>query len=66
MTRTPHADRPEVRAEFCTCERDGEGEIVRSYLITRDDLGRVTSKKWITDYNLYCKLHGWDVQPSPF
>lgn len=66
MTRTPHANRPEVIATWCTCEKDGEGEIVRECIETRDELGRLTSRTWYRQTDPDCKLHGDQAQPAPF
>jgi hypothetical protein len=66
MTRIPYAEQPAVRAEFCTCEKDGEGEIVRECIETRDELGRLTSRTWHRQTDPDCKLHGNNAQPAPF
>ena len=52
---TPYADRPEVRAEFCSCHyvwsQKPDGTIVRHELLWRDPK---------------CRLHGNKKERSPF
>ena len=51
---TPYADRPEVRAEFCSCHyiwSDRDGKIIRHELMWRDPK---------------CRLHGNKKKEAPF
>lgn len=66
MTRSPYADEPAVRAEFCTCPRDEGGAIDRGCIETRDELGRLTTRTWYRLTNPACRLHGDDAKPAPF
>ena len=66
MSRVPWADRAEVIARHCTCERDDEGEIAKGCIETRDDAGRLTSRTWYRLTDPECKLHGRDAEPSPY
>jgi hypothetical protein len=66
VTRVPYADRPEIRAAWCSCPVDDEGEVERYFIETRDEQGRLTSRTWYRHTNPDCRLHGTNAQPSPF
>jgi len=66
MTRVPWVDRPVVRAEFCTCPTDDEGEREVWFIDTRDEHGRLTSRTHVYATDPKCPLHGDDAQPAPY
>jgi hypothetical protein len=66
MTRVPWADRPIVRAEWCTCPQDDEGERERWFIEKRDGDGRLMSRTYTYMVDPKCPLHGEDAQPAPY
>lgn len=65
MTRVPYADRPEVRAAWCTCPRDDEGEREVWYVNLLDNRGNsYRIGHYLTDPA--CRLHGANREEAPF
>ena len=63
--RIPYVDRPEIRAAWCSCPTDNEGERERWFTESTDTNGLT----WRTHRPLtdpLCPLHGLNAKGAPF